>query len=83
MTSSVSNGSGLPGFGPGWNQPEGPGTGQEPPSNLTRSVLVGLLPGPDINPRFFGPVEPRPWFHITVPTTFTPIKYLSSDRITI
>jgi len=80
---SVSNGSGLPGFGPGWNQPEGPGLGQEPPSNPTCSVLAGLLPGPDINPRFFGRVEPGPRFHITVPATVAPIKYLSSDRITI
>jgi len=73
--SSFSNGSGLPGFGPGWNRPKGPGPGQEPPSNLTRSVLAGLLPGLDINPPFFVRVEPGPQFHITVPTTFAPIKY--------
>jgi len=81
--SSVSNGSGLPGFGPGWNRPEGPGPGQEPPSNLSRSVLAGLLPGPDITLRIFGRVEPGPRFHIMLPATFAPIKYLSSDRITI
>jgi len=80
---SVSNGSGLSGFGPGWTRTEGPGLGQEPPSNPTRSVLAGLLPGSDINPRFFGRVEPGPLFHITVPPTFAPIKYLSSDRVTI
>jgi len=80
---SVSNGSGLPGFGPGWNRTEGPGPGQEPPSDSTRSVLVGLLPGPDINPMFFGRVEPGPQFHITVPATLAPIKYLSSDHITL
>jgi hypothetical protein len=78
---SVSNGSGLPGFGPGWNRPEDPGPGQEPPSNPTRSVLAGLLPGPDINPRFFGRVEPGPRFRNTVPATLAPIKYLSYDRI--
>jgi hypothetical protein len=78
---SVSNGSGLPGFGPGWNRPEDPGPGQEPPSNPTRSVLAGLLPGPDINPRFFGRVEPGPRFRNMVPATLTPIKYLSYDRI--
>ena len=41
---SVSNGSGLPGFGPGWNRTEGPGPGQEPPSNPTRFVLAGCYP---------------------------------------
>jgi len=88
---SVSNGSGLPGFGPGWNRTEGPGPGwnrtegpgpgQEPPSNPNHFVLAGLLPGPDINPRFHGRVEPGLRFHFTVPTPFAPIKYLSSDCI--
>jgi len=72
---SVSNGSGLPGFGPGWNRTEAPGPGQEPPSNPTRSVLAGLLPGPDIYPRFFGRVEPGPRFHFAVPTTL-PLLWL-------
>jgi len=81
--SSISNDSGLPGFGPGWNRPEGPSPGQEPPSNPTRSVLAGLLPGPDINPPFFGRVEPGQRFDISVLAAFAPIKYLSSDRITI
>jgi len=83
LISSVSNGSGIPGFGPGWNRPAGPGPGHEPPSYLTGSVLAGLLPGPDINPRFFGRVEPGPRFQIAVPATVAPSKYSSSDRITI
>jgi len=70
---SVSNGSGLPGFGPGWNRPEGPCPGLEPPSNPSRSVLAGLLPGPDINPGFFDWDVPGPLFHITVPATLAPI----------
>jgi len=77
---SVSNGSGLPGFGPGWNRSEGPGPGQEPSSNPTLLVLAGWLPGPDINPRVFGRVEPGPRFHSTVPVTITPIKYMSFDH---
>jgi hypothetical protein len=80
---SVSNGTRLPGCSPGWNRPEGPCPGQELPSNLSRSVLAGLLPGQDINPRFFGRVEPGPQFHITVHATLAPIKHSSSDRITI
>jgi len=56
---SVSNGSGLPGFGPYWNGPEVPDPGQKLPSYLTRVTSVQLLPGPDINPRFFGLVEPQ------------------------
>ena len=80
---SVSNGSGLPGFGPGWNWPEGPGPGQEPRSNPTCCIWAGSLPWPDINPRFFGRVEPGPQFHITVPAILAPITYLRSDRITI
>jgi hypothetical protein len=78
---SVSNGSGWPGFGLGWNQPEGPGPHQEQPSNLTRSVLAGLSPGPVINPRFFGRVEPGLRFYITVTASLAPIKYLSYHRI--
>ena len=77
----VSNGSGLPGFGPSWNRPEGPGLGQEPPSNPTRVTSSQLLPGPDINPRFSGRVVPGLRFHITVPATLPPIKYMSCDRI--
>jgi len=65
--SSVSNGSVLPGFGPGWDRMDGPSPGQEPPSNPTLFVLAGLLPGPQI--------------HCTVPLTLTPNKYMSSDRI--
>jgi len=79
LFSSVSKGSRLPGFGPGWNRPEGPGQGQEHPNNPTRLVLAGLLPGPDIYLRFFGRVEPGLRFHITVPATLAPIKFLSSD----
>jgi len=41
VISSVINGSLLPGFAPGWNRTEGPGQGQELPSNPTRWLLVG------------------------------------------
>jgi len=81
--SSVSNGSRLPGFGLGWNQPKGPGPGQEPRNNPTGSFLAGLLPGPDRNLWFVGWVEPGPQLHITDPATFARITYLSSDRITL
>jgi len=68
---------------PGWNRPEGPGPGQEPPSNPTRSGLAGLLPGPDINPRFLAGLNLDRGSIFAVPATVAPIKYLSSDRITI
>jgi len=55
---SVSNGSGLPGFGPGWNRTEAPVPGQEPPSNPTRSVLAGLVPGLDITHGFLAGLNP-------------------------
>ena len=42
--SSVSNGSGLPTFGPGWNQTEAPSLGQELPSIPTGIVLEGCYP---------------------------------------
>jgi hypothetical protein len=80
---SVSNGSWLRGFGLGWNRPEGPCPGQELPSNPTRSVLAGLLPGPDINPRFLAGLNPDRGSIFAVPATFASIKYLSSDRMTI
>jgi len=48
-----------------------------------RFVLTGLLPGPDINLRFFGRVLHTAEPHIGEFNSFAPIKYLSSDRITI
>ena len=57
------------------------GSVPNPAKYPTHCVLAGLLPGPDINPRLFGRVVPGPRFHSTVPATFTPITYLSSDRI--
>jgi hypothetical protein len=80
---SVSNGSGLPGFSPGWNRPEGPGPDQEPPNIPTRTGLAGVLPRPDINPRFFPGLNPDHGSIFVVPATVAPIKYLSYDRITI
>jgi len=80
---SVSNSSGLPGFGPGWNRPKGPGPGQEPPSSPSCSGLAGLLPGPDINPRFLAGLNLDRGSIFAVPATVAPIKYLSSDRITL
>jgi hypothetical protein len=68
---------------PGWNRPEGPSPGQEPPSNPNRSGLTGLLPGLDINPRFLAGLNPHLGFIFAIPATVAPIKYLSSDRITI
>jgi hypothetical protein len=78
---SVSKSSSLPGLGPDWNQSESPGTGHNPPSNLTRSVLAGLLPAPDRKQLFFGRFQPGPRLHIMVPATLPPSTYLSSDRI--
>jgi len=66
---------------PGWNQTEGPGPGQEPPSNPIRVTGAVLLPGPDIYPQFFGRVVPGLRFHITVPATLAPIENMSCDRI--
>jgi len=42
---------------------------------------AGFLPGPDIISWFFGQVVPRLQFHFTVPATFAPIKFLSSDHM--
>jgi len=63
---SVGNSSGLPGFSPGWNRPEGRCPGQEPPRNPIRGASAVLLLEADINPLFFGRVVPGPRFHTTV-----------------
>jgi len=68
---SVSNGSGLPGFGPG----------QEPPRNRTAQVLVGCYPDRTYTRGFLAGLEPDRGSNCTVPTTLAAIKYLSSDRI--
>jgi len=52
---SVSNGSGRPGFGPGWNRSAGCGLSQPLPRSLNWVICAGLLP--------------RTWFHFMVPTT--------------
>ena len=77
----VSNGTGLPGFGPGWNRTESPGPGHEPPSNPTRFVLAGCYPDQTSNRGFLAGLEPARGSIYTVPTTLAPIKYMSSDRI--
>jgi len=77
----ISNPSGVSHFGPGWNRIEGCGPGQGPPSNQNLLVLAGKVPGPDIYPRFFGCDEPGSWFHSSVPATFAPVTYVSSDHI--
>jgi len=46
--------------------------------NPTNFVFAGLLPGPDIHPRFFGQIGLGPQFHFAVPATLAPIEYLSS-----
>jgi len=81
--SSVSNGSRLPSFGPGWHWTKGPGPGQDPPSDTRCWTAAVLLPGLDIKGRIFGRVETGPQFHLTVSTTFTPIRYLLSDYSTM
>jgi len=52
-------------------------------SNPTCFVLVGLLPGLEINPRCFGQVLHTAGPHYCGLKMLTPIKYLSSDYITI
>jgi hypothetical protein len=80
-SSSVSNGSGLPGFGPGWTRKLGRGPGQEPPRNPTTQVLPGCYPGRTYTCGFLAGLEPDHGSNCTVPTTLATIKYFSSDRI--
>jgi hypothetical protein len=68
---SVSNGSGLPGFGPG----------QELPRNRTAQVLAGCYPDRTYTPGFLAGFEPDRGSNFKFPTTWAPIKFLSSDRI--
>jgi hypothetical protein len=49
--------------------------------NPTDVVLMGLLPGPDINQWFFGQIVCIQLFHFMVPKTFTPSKYMRSQCI--
>jgi len=81
VRSSVSNWSGLPTSGPVFGWRIGLVWFQTRPKNATCVVLPRLLPGPDINRRLFGRVVPGPRFHIILPATLAPIKYLSCDRI--
>jgi len=80
-SSSVSNRSGLPGLGLGWNRTKGPGPGQEPPCNLNRVTATWFWPRPDINPWLFSWVATGPQFHLTDPEMLALLQYLSSDRI--
>jgi hypothetical protein len=80
-SSSVSNGSGLPGFGPGWTRNRGPGPGQVPPRNPTAQVLAGCYPDRTYTHGFLAVLEPDRGSNCTVPTTLATIKYLSSDHI--
>jgi hypothetical protein len=73
---SVSNDSGLSGSGLGSNCPNGPGPGQEPPSNPTRVTSSGMIPGPDIKRWFFGRVVPGLRFYLSVVATSAAIKYM-------
>lgn len=43
VATSVNSGSGLPGWGPGWNATRDPSPGQEPPRNINRTQAHGLL----------------------------------------
>jgi len=49
--------------------------------NRTRWSSPGCYPENRGTQRVRGRVGPEPRFHITVPATLAPIKYLSSDRI--
>jgi hypothetical protein len=71
VETSVSNGSGLPGFSPG----------QEPPTNRTAQVLAGCYPDRTCKRGFLAGLEPNRGSNCTLPTTLAAIKYLSSDRI--
>jgi len=73
---SVSNGSG---FGP---DPRF-GSVPDPSKKPKHTVLVGLVPGPDINLQFFGQVYHTAKPHFRELSTLAPIKYLSCNRITI
>ena len=57
------------------------GSVSNPPKNVNGFVLAGLLPESHINLQCFGRGVPPLPFHITVPATFAPIGYLSSDHI--
>ena len=81
MVSSVSNGSGLPGFGPGSTRTRGPGPGLEPPRNRTGQALAGCYPDRTYTHGFLAGFEPDRGSMCTVPATMVLIKYLSSDRI--
>jgi hypothetical protein len=78
---SVSNGSGLPGFGRSWTRNRGPGPGQEPRRNQTAQVLAGSYPDRTYTRRFLAGLEPNRSSNCTVPATLATIKYLSADRI--
>ena len=80
---SVINGSGLPSCGPDWNWPGGPGPGQELARDPNRVTSAGVLPRPDINPRVFGQVGTRPWFHWTVLTTLIVLCLPVNDSVLI
>ena len=67
----VSNASGLPGFGPG----------QQQPSNRTGQVLAGFYPDRTYTRGFLAGWEPDRGSICTVPARMPVIKYLSSDRI--
>jgi len=81
VMSSDGNGSGLPGFGLGWNRPIGLSPGQEPPITPTHVTSTGLLPSPDINPWSPGWVRPGQWFLITDAATLALIMFPNSDCI--
>jgi len=68
--SSVSPGSG---FGPDKQFSSVPDPSKKP----NRSVLARLVPGPDINPQFFGRVYHTAEPHFRELSTLAPIKYLS------
>jgi len=79
---AVSNCSGYPIVGPGWNWTEGPSAGHELASPPNRPVIRSrLLTGLEIHLGYFGLVETGPWFHFTVPATLRGIQCLTFDCI--
>jgi hypothetical protein len=55
--------------------------GSKPGQKPEPHCLGGVVTRTGHKPAVFGRVVPGPRFHCTVPATFAPIKYLSSDRI--
>ena len=78
---SVGNSSALPCFSRGSNRTEGPGPGQEPPSDPTPIALEGCYTDRTTNRGFLEVFDPARGFMYIFPTTLASIEFMSSDRI--